>query len=326
MARTVPITIQQYSLLTLMFLSSSSSMFSSFDAKYQFTGQQNETCWAGGIVSGTVDYAHRRRPEWNITNISVQLFGKVSYYNFFTKGSRSTYTFLGEEIILRSASDSKDLLPASQNYSWSFTFNLNPSLPPTVRNIKYMTSTYVVYYVNFVFEQPGWYNKKIEKRFNIHIQRSSSWTSAKRVEEQKTNREGTHLHAIIPNNMVVVGESFALEINLRNPKKASVYRISATLLQIVSGGGVRKDTVVLHQQNLEREGLFRAEKLHQQFELPVPLKASSTWVANSTYGFPKGKPLIVSHQLQVEAHIRGFRTNIRLQLPLTVIYTNETQN
>jgi hypothetical protein len=34
----------------------------------------------------------------------------------------------------------------------------------------------------------------------------------------------------------------------------------------------------------------------------------------------------VRHELQVEAFIRGFFTNIRLQLPLTIIYANETHD
>lgn len=66
---------------------------------------------------------------------------------------------------------------------------------------------------------------------------------------------------VIHNIIVAAGETFSLEINLRNPKKASVYRISATLLQIVSGGGFSKRTAVLQKQNLDRHGLFRAEKL-----------------------------------------------------------------
>ena len=78
MSRTMQTVIQQYLFLTLMFLSASSSMISTFDAKYQFAGQQNTTFWAGGIIAGTVEYAHRKHPEWNITNISVELIGKVS--------------------------------------------------------------------------------------------------------------------------------------------------------------------------------------------------------------------------------------------------------
>ncbi|CAF1164593.1 unnamed protein product [Adineta steineri] len=316
--------MQQYLFLTLMFLSSSSSEFSTFDAKYQFAEQQNATVWAGGIIAGTVEYAHGKHPEWNITNVSVELFGKVSYYDFFTKTSRRTYDFLNERLMLRSASDSKDLLPEFRNYSWPFSFRLNKSLPPTIEKMSY-TSTYVVYYINFVFERPGWYNKNIEKRFNVNIQHSMPLTNAKKVEQQKTNRNGAHLHVILHKNIVVVGKTFSFEINLHNPKKASVYRISAALLQIVSGGGFAKKTATLHEQNLDRYGLFRAEKLQQQFKLHVPLKAASTWVANYTYGFPKNKPFIVRHNLQIKAYIRGFLTNIRLQLPLTIIYTNETQ-
>ena len=227
--------------------------------------------------------------------------------------------------MLRSASDSKDLLPASRNYSWPFTFRLNKYLPPTFKKSHY-SSAFVFYYINFVFERPGWYNKKIEKCFSLNIQHSSSLTNAKKIEEEKTNREGTHFHVVLHNNMVVAGETFSLEINLRNPKKASIYRISGTLLQIVSGGGVTKRTAVLHKQNLDRHGLFRVEKLQQQFELHVPLEAASTWVANSTYGFPKSNPFNVRHTLQVDTYIRGFFTNIRLQLPLTIIYANEIQN
>lgn len=78
MIRAVQTVIQQCSFLTLMFLSSSSSMFSTFDAKYQFAGQQNTTFWAGGIITGTVEYVHRKNPELNIPNISVELIGKVA--------------------------------------------------------------------------------------------------------------------------------------------------------------------------------------------------------------------------------------------------------
>jgi hypothetical protein len=142
MSRTVQTVIQQYLFLMLMFLSSSGGMFSTFDAKYQFAGQKNTTFRARGIIAGTVECTHRKHPEWNITTISVELIGKVSYYDIFTKGSRRTYDFLTKRLMLRSASDSKDLLPVSRNYSWPFTFHVNKSLPPTVQKINY-TSTYV---------------------------------------------------------------------------------------------------------------------------------------------------------------------------------------
>ncbi|CAF1098131.1 unnamed protein product [Adineta steineri] len=326
MSRVMQSVIQQYLFLTLMFLSFSSFISSEFDIKCKFAGQQNTPFWAGDIIAGTLEYAHTKYPEWNITNIRAVLFGMVSYKaRFFEKRSRHSYEFLRERLILRSANGSKDLLPAFHNYSWPFSFRLDKSLPPTVQKM-HSKSVDVYYYIMFLFEQPEWYRKDLDKTCSVNIQHLSSLTNAKQVEERKKNGKGTHLHVILHKNIVVVGKTFSFTVNLQNWKKALINFISATLLQTVTGGRITKEKSVLYTQTLEGMHSFQNETFHQQFELPVPLNAASTWAANSSFGFFKGKPLVVSHQLQVEAHIRGFYTNIRLKIPLTIIYTNETQN
>ncbi|CAF1164575.1 unnamed protein product [Adineta steineri] len=318
--------LQQYLFLTSMFLSSNSFYFPTFDAKCKFARRQHTTFWTGGTVAGTVEYTDSEHTEWNITHISAELHGRIEFKtNFLDKKRRRGYTFSDKRFIFRSAIDSKDFLSTTGNYSWRFTFRLSKFLPPTIKQT-HSKGAELTYYIALIFERPGWYRANIRKQCYIDIQHLSSLTNAKKVEEQKTNRKGVHLHVILYKNIVAVGKNISIEVNLRNPKKKLIRRITATLFQIVSGGCIRKERAVLSQQNLEGIRSFRGETFHQQLELPVPLKAASTWDADSSNGFLKCKPLVVSHKLQVEADIRGFYTNIRLEFPLTIIYMNETQN
>ncbi|CAF1494226.1 unnamed protein product [Adineta steineri] len=316
---------QQYLLLTSMFLSSNSFISSEFDAKCQFTGQQHNTFWTGDMLSGTIEYAHSEHPKWNITDITAELAGRIEYKaGFLDKKTRRGYNFLDKRFILRVASDAKHILPASRNYSWPFGLRLDKSLPPTIEKID-SNSAEIKYYIYLKFERPNWYKMSIEKYCSINIRHLSSLTNPKKIEEQKTNRKGVHLHVTLHENIVAVGKNISMEVNLHNPKKKPIRRITATLFQIVSGGCITKEHVVLHKQNLKEIRSFRGETFYQQLELPVPLKAASTWAADSSNGFLKCKPLVVSHKILVEAHIRGFYTNIRLEFPLTIIHTKETQ-
>ncbi|CAF4633394.1 unnamed protein product, partial [Rotaria sp. Silwood2] len=79
--------------------------------------------------------------------------------------------------------------------------------------------------------QSDWYKIPVEQRYPIVVQRSITSVPATHLEDQDENRKGVGLHVFLEKNVVVAGEHFSLQVDLYNPKRAIIHRISAILVQ-----------------------------------------------------------------------------------------------
>jgi len=224
--------------------------------------------------------------------------------------------------MLRSVSNPTDYLPPFANHIWPFSFRLDNSLPPSLGQTYSVTQ--VNYFIRFMFERPGWFKKNIQKDIPIIIQHLSLPVNTTQVEKQKKNWKHTHLQIILHKDAVAAGNTLSFELDLQNPKQAMIRRIWVSLIEVYSlGPGSGQDVLV--KKKLEGIDSFKGKHFHKTFQLPVPNRAIPTCSFYFGSVFNE-KPFAVHHQLLIQARNRGLLTNLYLEVPLTVITTNQTKN
>ncbi|CAF4152402.1 unnamed protein product [Rotaria sp. Silwood2] len=169
--------------------------------------------------------------------------------------------------------------------------------------------------------QSDWYKIPVEQRYPIVVQRSITSVPATHLEDQNENRKGVRLHVFLEKNVVVAGEHFSLQVDLYNPKRAIIHRISAILVQERILGPTVEKNVILVTKNLTNVFDFQDEHSRGNFTLLLPKSTVPSFSWKPTR-WPFRNPLIVCYKLLLEAHIHGPFNNVRLQFPL--IITNAT--
>jgi hypothetical protein len=137
-------------------------------------------------------------------------------------------------------------------------------------------------------------------------------------EDKGKNGKDVQLHAFLQKNTVIAGENLSLCVDLHNPNRAIITRVSLTFIQYQLLGPAGKEEIVLRKEDLNDIHNFQEEQWHGKHEFRVSDKVVPTcsyipsqWSAR--------KPLTVSYELHLEAHVHGLCTNVHLQLPLTII-------
>jgi hypothetical protein len=231
-------------------------------------------------------------------------------------------TFFKKVLILRSDGDKNNFLLPYGNNVWPFRFLLNDFLPFSLEQT-HSDDPYVHYFLRIVFVRPEWYRFNIEKTFPIVVKHASPPVNARQVEEQKTNRKGVRLQVILHNSTASIGKNFSFAADIHNPKRNMIRRISVKLVQIRHLGPTGKTQSYLIDRDLEKIHRFQGTNFHENFQLYVPHTALPTFSFHHSSSYDT-LSLVVYYEFHFEAHLRGFFTNIRLQLPLIV--TNHPEN
>jgi hypothetical protein len=319
--------IYQYLFLTLIFIGSSSGGLKS-NIICRFSGNDHNIFWTGDFVSGTIELVNNDYKDLKLKSIDAQLIGEFVYtketVQNWNKSSRTTYreTFFKKVLILRSDGGKNSFLLTYGNHVWPFRFLLNAFLPSSVEQTRF-DGPYVHYFLRIVFVRPEWYRWNIEKTFPIVVKHVSPPVNATQLEGQKTNRKGVRLQVILHNSAVSNGKNFSFAVDIRNAKRHLIRRISMKLVQIRHLGPTREEQSYLIDRDLEKIHRFRDTNFHENFQLYVPHTALPTFSFHLSSSYDT-MSLVVHYELRFEAHLRGFFTNIRLQLPLIV--TNHLEN
>ncbi|CAF3849914.1 unnamed protein product [Rotaria sp. Silwood1] len=146
---------------------------------------------------------------------------------------------------------------------------------------------------------------------------------ATHLEFQDENRKGVRLQAFLHKNIAVAGEYFSLQLDLYNPNRITIHRISAALVQERILGPTEEKNVILLTKNLLDVYDSQDEHLYGNFQLLLPKKlvASFSWKPTE---WPFRSPLIVRYKLHLEANMHSSFNNIRLQVPLIIINATPT--
>jgi hypothetical protein len=284
----------------------------------RFAEQNKTEYWPGELISGTFKFVNFTYEKLKVKRIDVELIGELIYYAN-KNSSRSVTIFRDQRSLLQSNGDPKKFLLVNGDHSWSFSFRLKDSLPPTVRQTG-VHRPYIYYYIRSLFVRPEWYRFNIDNKWPIVVNRSSSPGNVKQLEAEK-NHKDVHLRLILQKNIIVDGDYLSLDVNMQNPKQKLIRRISVKLLQIWHLYPEKDDEISLVDEDLKGIRRFRGQHFKKNFLIHVPLKTPATFVFNRPSGSYIEK-VVVSYELHVQAHIRGFFTNIRLQLPVIIANIN----
>jgi hypothetical protein len=282
----------------------------------RFAEQNKTEYWTGELISGTLKFVNFTYGELKVKSIDVELIGELVYYAHRRRRAR-TVTIYHDQRSLLSHTDPKEFLLVDDDHNWPFSFRLDDSLPPSVRQTA-AKGPYIHYYLRVHFVRPEWYKFNIDHKWDIVVSRSSSPEKVKQLEAEK-KQKGVHLKIILQKNIVIDGDYLSLDVNMQNPKQKLIRRISVKLVQIWHLYPEKGDEISLVDEDIEEFRSFRGKHLKKNFLIHVPLKTPATYLFHPVSGSDL-KKVVVSYELRIQAHIRGFFTNIRLQFP--VIITN----
>ena len=320
MAYSFPNVIYRYLLLTLALIKLSNGGFES-GIVCRFSEEGDNLFWTGEFVSGAIEFHNIDHKDLKLKSIDAELIGEFVYITEDRRNnvtSRTTHreTFFKKVLTLQSASDEGNFYLTYGNNVWPFRFLLDDSLPPSLEQSRF-NDPYIHYFLHIAFVRPEWYRWNIKKLFPIVINHASPSVNASQLEAHKTNRKGVYLQIILHKSVVSAGSNLSFAVTVRNPKKSLIYRISMRLIGYVELDRAKHEYHYLLDENLERIHRFQEIHLHENFQLLVPHITLPTFkfYLSSTYGT---RTLVVRYALHFEAHLRGFFTNIRLQLPLVI--------
>ncbi|CAF4790194.1 unnamed protein product [Rotaria sp. Silwood1] len=225
-------------------------------------------------------------------------------------------------LTLCSTDDEKKIILTPGKHIWPFSFHLDDSLPPTMTQNDHQGPC-IRYVLCARLKQSDRCKMNVEQRYPIMIQRSTTSLRVTHLEVEDENQKGVQLHAFLHKNVAVAGECFSFELDLYNPNRMTIHRISAKLIRERILGLTKEKNVISLTTNLLDVYDFQDEYLCGNFELLLPKKpvTSFSW---ETEPYPSQNPLTMRYELRLEAHMHDRLNNIRLQVPLIIINTTST--
>jgi hypothetical protein len=285
--------------------------------------KNNSTVYhTGELVSGTAKFQNDAQFELKLKNIFVELVGELVYIT--TRGSGHSKTtdihvvsFFTERQIVRSTDTKNDFVLEPGSHTWPFTLRLHDALPSTLEQTRYQ-GPYVRYVVRVQLILSEWYKNNIQKASFITVQGHSPSIPIVKSEDKSKNGKDVQLHAFFQINTAITGENLSLCVDLHNPNRATITCVSLTLIQERLLGPAGREEVVLRKQDLNDIHNFQEEQWHGKYEFRAPEKVVPTCSCMPPQWSAR-KPLVVSYELHLEAHVHGLCTNVHLRLPLTII-------
>ncbi|CAF3296380.1 unnamed protein product [Rotaria sp. Silwood2] len=274
--------------------------------------------WTGQFVSGMIEFNNYDHQELRLKSINAELIGEFVRLKAISKGVRSETKIIvfKEELNLYSISDQDSSLLTYENHKWPFRFFLNNFIPPSIEKNR-ISDSYIHYFLRIKLIKPEWYKRNIQKTILITVKHASSPVNATRFMLEDKNRNNVYLRIILQKQIAIVGKNFSFEVDIQNPKQAMIRRISVTLTHYFEFGSYLCQKLKLIDKPLEKIRRLRSIHFHDNFQLYIPHTASPTF---SFYPPSDNKnfPISVRYELRFVATIRGFFTNIRLQVPLII--------
>lgn len=312
--------IYQYVFLTLL-LMSSCNCGSESNIICRFAEKNRTFFWTGEELTGNIEFLNSEYKKLSLKRIEVKLIGEFVYgvrqrsSNITGDDSRQEI-FFSKKLFLQSSNGATEFVLSYGDHQWPFQFLLDDDLPPSLEQNIYNGSS-IRYSLQIEFVRPEWLKVNLRKTIPIVVKYKSTSRSAVQLEAQDKSRKGVIFHVVLQQKLVTAGNDFSFDIDVRNPKKALIRRISMTLIQTLDLDPTDRKLSTLLEKNLEKTHRVRSTHLKENFQLQMPRSAPPTF----TFHFPSSSEKLsigVSYKLQFEVHLRGFFTNIRVQLPLIV--------
>ncbi|CAF1309439.1 unnamed protein product [Adineta steineri] len=298
----------------------------------QFDNQNKNRYWSGDNISGTIEFINNHYPELKLRSINITLVGMFVYTTSsktgnkgLSKKTKHEVLFFEKDLIVKSINNENQFVLPLGNYTWSFSSRLDQPLPPSIEQFKTSTPS-IRYFVRVKMVRPEWYKRDFYKEFPIIVRDNSSWpANVTRFEKQSESRRGIQARVNFPKTVVAAGNRLSFDVDLHNPQKAPVRRISATLTQIWEIGRIKTVRLELLDTKLEKFESLSIENFHKTFELNVPdnipATFSSSLTSSSTHIL-----VAVHYELTIKVDIDGIFTNTNLEVPLIITNAIEKKN
>ncbi len=193
--------------------------------------------------------------------------------------------------------------------SWPFRFQLTEDLPPSFDESK-VNIVKIHYYIRFSFIRPEWYRFNIHKRFPVVVKQPGKLLKGIPMKTEKTSRNGVRLRVTFNKNIVVVGTNLSFNVDLINPKEALIRRVSMTFIQYVECDSEKEQFHII-KQDLDYIKSSKQKHINKNYQIPLPSTISVTFsIDNSIMNY---------YKLHFEVHLRGFFTNIQVEVPIAIM-------
>ncbi|CAF3440843.1 unnamed protein product [Rotaria socialis] len=303
-------------------MGSSNSALMGIDISLRLSERNKQFYRTDEIVSGKIECFDNMDAEMRLKNVTIELVGELVHPTHETthiERSPTTHRicFFTKRLCIHSADEQMEYTLRLGNHRWPFSFSLDDSLPPTVKSAGYQSPS-ICYFICVRLIRADWHNARIEKHFPIVIQRAVTPPRAIHLEYEDENRKGVRFRVVFPKNIAVIGKYFSLNVDLYNPRRITIHRITAVLIEERILGSSKEKNLIVLKNNIIDIVDFQGEHLHETFKfiLPDSIVASFSW---KSANWPFRNPFIVRYELNLEAHIHGPFNNIIIQAPLTII-------
>jgi hypothetical protein len=315
--------IYQYLFFTLILLSASSSG-SEWNIKCRFPEKNQNVFWTGELISGFIDFVNIDHANLKLERINAELIGEFVYKvvkktNKSESTSKSQLRFYSERILVHPIGGQSKFSVPYGSHSWPFQIRLSNSLPPSVQTTD-SNDPFIHYFLLITFVRPEFLKSNVEKTCPIAVVKNSPLpVNVIKPKEEGKSRKDVHLRIILHKNVVVAGQNILFDVELKNPKKKRINRISVSLIQTLELGPTNTNQLYVVKQDLEKIQKFEWTHFNDTFQLQVPRTTLPTFSFSLPTNSTQQWRAAASYLLKFEAHRPGWFTNIALSLPVNII-------
>ncbi|CAF0866847.1 unnamed protein product [Adineta ricciae] len=286
-----------------------------FDKKYSTIYKTSET------VSGKVKFQNDGQIELKLKNIMIEIAGEIVYYtlrgpNLAKSSDIHVRPFFNEQHILRSGDAQSSFLLEQGEHIWPFSFCLPDNLPSTLAQSR-IKGPSIRYVVRVHFVPSDWLKRRIQKASFILVQYHSSPMLSNEIRNESQNSKNIDLQATLHEDFVTPGEKCPLTVNINNPNRVTITRLSMTLIQYQNLGAAGEDEVTVIKKDLNGIDNFQGDKWQNEFQIQIPERIVSSYTGIPSQ-WSSRKPLVIRYELCLEAHCTGLFTNVCVRLPFAV--------
>ncbi|CAF1006069.1 unnamed protein product [Adineta ricciae] len=249
-----------------------------------------------------------------IDDVIIQFIGELVYTTYARKG-RSTITTDNQVPFFLKTIQYQPSEKHEKN-QYEFSFYLNSYLPPSFEQL-HSQGPFIHYFIRIRS-----LNHHFKEDFPIIIRRSPQNLvgSVRHIKNQPFDSIQFNVH--LENNLALMGQNLPFQIDLHNPTRRTIDRISCKFVQIRKLGPAKEERKVLFKENLIHFDKFKDEDYHGKFQVTIPFGVNPT----CTFHLPNQWFIFVYYEIIIKIHQRGFSKSSSLTVPVLIDYQSNVKS
>jgi len=200
-------------------------------------------------------------------------------------------------------------------YSWPFEFILPQKLPPSIDS-----SFSIKYYIMIVVDRP-WFPVNCAQDYSLTIlptvDLSIEPEGRESVARSRRNSQQFEFKVYLHNRGILPGQHISLDIDINNPRKLTIEKTKATLLQyqtIVDAEHTEK----IFEKDLSNLIDFNQTELHETFELLVPYSHLIPSCSHQIKQLNSSIRTEISYELQLDVKFKDLSDRMNIFIPIII--------